>query len=51
VRRYLGGFGIESTADKALDTHIVVFSFLRVLQEKKRADERTRTVDLESHYE
>src|SRR5215216_3428300 len=40
------GFGIESTADKALDTHIVVFSFLRVLQEKKRADERTRTADL-----
>jgi hypothetical protein len=24
----------------------VVFSFLRVLQEKKRADERTRTADL-----
>ena len=34
------------TADKALDTNIVVFSFLRVLQAKKRADERTRTADL-----
>src|SRR5215217_8527836 len=52
ARQFRGrGFGIESTADKALDTHIVVFSFLRVLQEKKRADERTRTADLESHYE
>src|SRR5215217_3643045 len=34
------------TADKALDTNIVVFSFLRVLQAKKRADERTRTAGL-----
>src|SRR5215208_2974708 len=31
------------TADKALDTNIVVFSFLRDLQENQRADERTRT--------
>jgi hypothetical protein len=38
--------GIESTADKALDTHIVCFSFLRDLQVQKRADERTRTADL-----
>ena len=35
-----------STANKALETHIVDFSFLRDLQEKKRADERTRTADL-----
>jgi hypothetical protein len=41
-----GGIGIESTADKALDTNTVGFSFLLVLQEKKRADERTRTADL-----
>ena len=34
------------TADKASDTNIVGFSFLRVLQEKKGADERTRTADL-----
>jgi len=33
-------------ADKALDTNIVGFSFLRVLQEKQRADERTRTAHL-----
>jgi hypothetical protein len=31
------------TADKALDTNIVDFSFLRDLQENQRADERTRT--------
>jgi hypothetical protein len=44
-----GGFGIVyclRTADKALDTTIVDLSFLRVLQEKLRADERTRTADL-----
>src|SRR5215203_4471747 len=34
------------TADKALDTNIVVFSFLLDLQENQRADERTRTADL-----
>ena len=51
-RRYGRGLGIESTclrtADKAPDTKIGGFSFLRVLQEKKRADERTRTADLTS---
>src|SRR5215208_3273174 len=36
------------TADKALDTIIVCFAFLRDLQEKQRADERTRTADLTS---
>jgi hypothetical protein len=35
-----------STADKAPDQNIGSFSFLRVLQAKKRADERTRTADL-----
>ena len=40
-RRHGRGFGIESTADKALDTNIERFSFLRDLQEKQRADERT----------
>jgi hypothetical protein len=34
------------TADKDLDTNFVGFSFLRDLQEKERADERTRTADL-----
>src|SRR5215216_4183910 len=34
------------TADKALDTNIVVFSFLLDLQENQRADERARTADL-----
>src|SRR5919106_2971887 len=33
----------EATADKAPDTNIRDFSFLQVLQEKQRADERTRT--------
>ena len=45
-RRHGRGFGIESTADKAPDATIGGFLFLRVLQEKKRADERTRTADL-----
>jgi hypothetical protein len=43
------GFGIvycRRTADNAPDTNIGDFTFLRVLQEKKRADERTRTADL-----
>jgi hypothetical protein len=34
------------TADKAPDMNIGGFSFLRDLQEKQRADERTRTADL-----
>ena len=34
------------TAGKILNTSIGCFSFLRVLQEKQRADERTRTADL-----
>ena len=34
------------TADKAPDTHTEAFIFLRDLQVKKRADERTRTADL-----
>ena len=33
----------KSTADKAPDANIGEFLFLCVLQEKKRADERTRT--------
>jgi hypothetical protein len=37
---------LESTADKAPDTNIGAFLFLRVLQVKWRADERTRTADL-----
>src|SRR5918998_6741667 len=40
------GFGIESTADKALDVRVGDFSLLRYLQEEQRADERTRTADL-----
>jgi len=36
------------TADKAPDQNIGGFSFLRVLQVKRRADERTRTADLVS---
>ena len=43
------GFGIVyclRTADKAPDTNTEVFIFLRYLQEKRRADERTRTADL-----
>jgi hypothetical protein len=44
ARRCRGrSFGIVyclRTADKALDTNIVGFSFLRVLQQKRRADER-----------
>jgi hypothetical protein len=35
-----------STADNAPDANIGDFLFLRVLQVKKRADERTRTADL-----
>jgi hypothetical protein len=34
------------TADKAPDVLVGGFPFLRVLQVKKRADERTRTADL-----
>jgi hypothetical protein len=34
------------TADKAPDTNIERYSLLRDLQEKQRADERTRTADL-----
>ena len=43
------GFGIVyclRTADKAPDTNTEVFIFLQDLQEKRRADERTRTADL-----
>src|SRR5215216_5140649 len=36
------------TADKATDTNIEGLSFLRHLQAKNRADERTRTADLSS---
>jgi hypothetical protein len=39
------------TAAKDLDTNIVGFSFLRVLQENQRADERTRTAYPCSSYE
>jgi hypothetical protein len=47
ARQFRGrGFGIESTADNAPDANIGDFLFLRVLQVKKRADERTRTADL-----
>ena len=50
ARRCRGrGFGIVyclRTADKAPDTNIGAFLFLRVLQVKQRADERTRTADL-----
>jgi hypothetical protein len=34
------------TADKAPDVRVGSFLFLRILQAKKRADERTRTADL-----
>jgi hypothetical protein len=43
------GIGIDycwRTADKTADTNIGSFLFLRVLQAKKGADERTRTADL-----
>ena len=39
------------SAEKALGTKIGGFSFLLVLQENQRTDERTRTADLRSHYE
>src|SRR5215216_3434553 len=39
------------TADKAPDLNIGCSSFLQDLQEENRADERTRTADLRSHYE
>jgi hypothetical protein len=46
-RRHVRGFGLGPTATLLLpkppDTEIWVFSFLRDLQVKKRADERTRT--------
>jgi hypothetical protein len=44
-----GDFGIVyccPTAAKALDIRVGDFSLLRYLQEKQRADERTRTADL-----